>query len=52
MNIQIAKQRYKNVFRPDVMNNTQGDIFGYACTYENLYVTSHADVTPQDKNTR
>ena len=27
MNIQIAKQRYKNVFRPDVMNNTQGDFW-------------------------
>ena len=49
MNIQIAKQRYKNVFRPDVMNNTQGDFLATHVPMKNLYVTSHADVTPQDK---
>lgn len=49
MNIEIAKQRYKNVFRPDVINNTQGDFLATHVPMKNLYVTSHADVTPQDK---
>ena len=49
MNIEIAKQRYKNVFRPDVINNTQGDFLATHVPMKNLYVTSHADITPQDK---
>lgn len=49
MNIEIAKQRYKNVFRRDVINNTQGDFLATHVPMKNLYVTSHADVTPQDR---
>ena len=49
MNIEIAKQRYKSVFRPDVINNTKGDFLATHVPMKNLYVTSHADVTLQDK---
>ena len=48
MNIEIAKQRYKSVFRPDVINNTKGDFLATHVPMKNLYVTSHADVTLQD----
>ncbi len=49
MNIEIAKQRYKSVFRPDVINNTKGDFLATHVPMKNLYATSHADVTLQDK---
>ena len=49
MNIEIAKQRYKSVFRPDVINNTKGDFLATHVPMKNLYVISHADVTLQDK---
>ena len=49
MNIEIAKQRYKSVFRPDVINNTKCDFLATHVPMKNLYVISHADVTLQDK---
>ena len=49
MNIEVARVRYKNVFRPDVINNTQGDFLATHVPMKNLYVTDHADITPQDK---
>ena len=49
MNIEIAKQRYKSVFRPDVINTTKGDFLATHVPMKNLYVISHADVTLQDK---
>ena len=49
MNIEIAKKRYKDVFRPDVINNSQGDFLATHVPMKNLYVTEHADITPQDR---
>ena len=49
MNIEVAKARYKSVFRPDVINNTQGDFLATHVPMKNLYVTDHADLTPQDR---
>ena len=49
MNIEVAKVRYKNVFRPDVINNTQGDFLATHVPMKNLYVTDHAELTPQDR---
>lgn len=49
MNIEVARVRYKNVFRPDVINNTQGDFLATHVPMKNLYVTDHADITPQDR---
>lgn len=49
MNIEVAKVRYKSVFRPDVINNTQGDFLATHVPMKNLYVTDHADLTPQDR---
>lgn len=49
MNIEVAKGRYKSVFRPDVINNTQGDFLATHVPMKNLYVTDHADLTPQDR---
>lgn len=49
MNIEVAKARYKSVFRPDVINNTQGDFLATHVPMKNLYVTDHADLTSQDR---
>lgn len=49
MNIEVAKKRYKDVFRPDVINNTQGDFLATHVPMKNLYVTEQADVTQQDR---
>ncbi len=49
MNIEVAKVRYKSVFRPDVINNTQGDFLATHVPMKNLFVTDHADLTPQDR---
>ena len=49
MNIEVAKKRYKDVFRPDVINNTQGDFLATHVPMKNLYVTEQAEVTPQDR---
>ena len=32
MNIEVALQRYKDVFLPDVIDNSQGDFFGKTCS--------------------
>ena len=49
MNIEVAKKRYKDVFRPDVINNTQGDFLATHVPMKNLFVTEQAEVTPQDR---
>lgn len=49
MNIEVARVRYKNVFRPDVINNTQGDFLATHVPMKKLYVTDHANITQQDK---
>ena len=53
MNIEIARKRYMDVIRPDVMHNTQGDFLATHVPMKKLYVTEHltdhADVPEQDK---
>lgn len=53
MNIDIARKRYTDVFRPDVMHNTHGDFLATHVPMKKLYVTEHltdqADVPEIDK---
>lgn len=53
MNIEIARKRYMDVIRPDVMHNSQGDFLATHVPMKKLYVTEHltdqADVPDQDK---
>lgn len=49
MNKDIAKLRYKDVFRPDVINNSQWDFLATHVPMKNLYVTDRAEVSDQDK---
>ncbi len=49
MNLEVAKKRYKNVFRPDVINSSQGDFLATHVPMKNLYVTGYASPTAQDK---
>lgn len=53
MNIEIARKRYMDVIRPDVMHNTQGDFLATHVPMKKLYVTEHltdhAEVPEQDK---
>lgn len=49
MNIEIAKQRYKDVFLPDVIDNSQGDFLAKHVPMKNLYFTDHAELIEQDK---
>lgn len=53
MNIEIARKRYMDVIRPDVMHNSQSDFLATHVPMEKLYVTEHltdqADVPEQDK---
>jgi len=49
MNKEVAKQRYKDVFRPDVINNSQGDFLATHVPMKNLYVTDYANVKDQDR---
>lgn len=54
MNIEIARKRYMDVIRPDVMHNTQGDFLATHVPMKKLYVTEHltdhAEVPDQDKS--
>ncbi len=49
MNIEIAKQRYKDVFLPDVIDNSQGDFLAKHVPMKKLYFTEHAEISEQDK---
>ena len=49
MNIEIARKRYKDVFLPDVIDNSQGDFLAKHVQMRHLYLTDHADLLPQDK---
>lgn len=53
MNIDIARKRYMDVIRPDVMHNSKGDFLATHVPMKKLYVTKHltdhAEVPEQDK---
>ncbi len=49
MNLEVVRARYKSVLRPDVINNSQGDFLATHVPMKNLYVTHHADLTPEDR---
>ena len=53
MNIDIARKRYMDVMRPDVMHNSQGDFLATHVPMKKLYITEHlsdhAEVPLQDK---
>lgn len=49
MNLEIARQRYKDVFLPDVTDNSLGDFLAKHVPMKSLYFTDHADLTEQDK---
>lgn len=53
MNIEIARKRYMDVIRSDVMHNTQGDFLATHVPMKKLYITEHltdhAEVPEQDK---
>ncbi len=53
MNKEIAKKRYMDVIRPDVMHNSQGDFLATHVPMKKLYITDHltehANVPEQDK---
>lgn len=50
MNLEIARQRYKDVFLPDVIDNSQGDFLAKHVPMKTLYFTDHADLTEDDKS--
>ena len=41
MNIEIARKRYMDVIRPDVMHNSLGDFLATHVPMKKLYVTEH-----------
>lgn len=49
MNLEVAKKRYKDVFLPDVIDNTQGDFLAKHVPMKTLYYTDHDELTEQDK---
>ncbi len=49
MNLEIARQRYKDVFLPDVIDNSQGDFLAKHVPMKALFFTDHADLTEADK---
>lgn len=52
MNLEIARQRYKDVFLPDVIDNSQGDFLAKHVPMKALFFTDHADLTETDKKNR
>ena len=48
MNIEIAKRRYKDVLRVDVITNTQSDFLATHVPAKKLYVTRYADLKSSD----
>ena len=49
MNLEVAKKRYKDVFLPDVIDNSQGDFLAKHVPMKTLNYTDHAELTEQDK---
>ena len=49
MNLEVAKKRYKDVFLPDVIDNSQGDFLAKHVPMKKLYYTDQAELTEQDK---
>lgn len=49
MNREIAMRRYRDVLRPDVINNSRGDFLATHVPMKNLYLTDHADLAEQDR---
>ena len=49
MNIEIALQRYKDVFLPDVIDNSQGDFLAKHVPMRNLLLIDHDEPTDNDK---
>lgn len=48
MNLEVAKERYKDVFLPDVIDNSQGDFLAKHVPMKTLYYTDHAELVEQD----
>lgn len=49
MNNEIARRRYKDVFLPDVIDNSKGDFLTKHVPMKNLYYTDHDELIEQDK---
>ena len=49
MNIEVALQRYKDVFLPDVIDNSQGDFLAKHVPMRNLLLIDHDEPTDNDK---
>lgn len=49
MNLEVARKRYKDVFLPDVIDNSQGDFLAKHVPMKTLYFTDHGELTEQDK---
>lgn len=49
MNIEVARQRYKDVFLPDVIDNSQGDFLAKHVPMKNLLLLDHAEPNDSDK---
>lgn len=49
MNIEVARQRYKDVFLPDVIDNSQGDFLAKHVPMKNLLLLDHAEPNDSDR---
>ena len=49
MNIEVARQRYKEVFLPDVIDNSQGDFLAKHVPMKNLLLLDHDEPNENDK---
>lgn len=49
MNKEIARQRYKDVFLPDVIDNSKGDFLAKHVPMKNLFFTDHDELVENDK---
>lgn len=49
MNLDIARQRYKEVFLPDVIDNSQADFLAKHVPMKNLLMLDHADPNDSDR---
>lgn len=49
MNLEVARKRYKDVFRPDVIDNSKGDFLAKHVPMKTLFYTDHDELTEQDK---
>ena len=48
MNIDVARQRYKDVFLPDVVDNSQGDFLAKHVPMKNLLLLDRSEPTDND----